>query len=113
MNVGDIFWVNLPSPGGRAQSGKRPAIVFQHSKVSQKIPTVLIVPLTTQQDALRFPATVFIEKSSKNGLRQDSVALVFQLTAIDKRFFDTRLEKISENDLKEIWQNLVSLAGQS
>ena len=29
MNVGDIFWVEFPARGGRAQAGRRPAIVAQ------------------------------------------------------------------------------------
>ena len=51
MNVGEIFWVEFPARGGRAQAGRRPAIVVQKEK---SLPTVLLVPLTTQQDALRF-----------------------------------------------------------
>ena len=51
MNVGDIYWVEFPARGGRAQAGRRPAIVVQ--KVST-LPTVLIIPLTAQQDAYAF-----------------------------------------------------------
>ncbi len=32
MNVGEIFWVEFPTRGGRAQSGRRPAIVVQKEK---------------------------------------------------------------------------------
>lgn len=86
MNVGDVVWVDFPTGAGRAQAGRRPAIVAQAAQASSTLPTVLLIPLTTQQDALRFPGTVLIEADAASGLRRPSVALVFQLTAIDKRF---------------------------
>jgi len=55
VNVGEIFWVEFPARGGRAQAGRRPAIVVQKEKT---LPTVLLVPLTTQQDALRFSGII-------------------------------------------------------
>ncbi len=32
MNAGEIFWVEFPTRGGRAQAGRRPAIVVQKEK---------------------------------------------------------------------------------
>ena len=66
MNVGDLHWVELPARGGHAQGGRRPAIVAQKTAT---LPTVLIVPLTSQLDALRFPGTVLVEAGKENGLR--------------------------------------------
>jgi mRNA-degrading endonuclease toxin of MazEF toxin-antitoxin module len=80
VNTGDVFWLVFPPGAGRAQSGRRPAIVLQDAAVSARLPTVLVLPLTTQQDALRFPGTVLVEADAENGLRRASVALVFQLT---------------------------------
>lgn len=109
MNVGDIYWVEFPARGGRAQTGRRPAIVVQKD---QTLPTVLLIPLTTQQDALRFSGTVLIEPDADNNLRQPSVALVFQLTAVDKKFINGRLGKISEEILRDIWLVFEELIGR-
>jgi len=87
MRVGDLYWVELRASGGRAQAGRRPAIILQQTS---NLPTVLVVPITSQQDALRFPGTVLIESTKENGLLHDSVALVFQLTAIDIRHVTNR-----------------------
>ena len=96
MTMGDVVWVEFPTGAGRAQAGRRPGIVFQTSALSgAKLPTVLVVPLTTQQAALRFPGTVLISPETSNGLRQPSVALVFQLTAVDLNFVDAPAGKIS------------------
>ncbi len=81
MNVGEIFWVEFPARGGRAQAGRRPAIIVQKGKT---LPTVLLVPLTTQQDALRFSGTILVEPDANNYLRQPSVALVFQRIALSR-----------------------------
>jgi mRNA-degrading endonuclease toxin of MazEF toxin-antitoxin module len=86
MNVGEVYWVEFPAGAGRAQARRRPAIVVQSARASACLPTVLLVPLTTQQEALRFPGTVLVEPDSGNRLPRISVALVFQIIAVDRRF---------------------------
>ncbi len=59
----------------------------------------VIIPLTTSLDSARFPHTQKIVPSKTNGLSAASVALVFQLRAIDKlRLY----HKIGEMDRKEM-----------
>lgn len=50
-----------------------------------ELPTVRLIPLTTQLAALRYPGTVLVETDSRNRLSKAPVALVFQLAAIDRR----------------------------
>ena len=109
MNVGEIYWVEFPARGGRAQTGRRPAIVVQKE---QTLPTVLLIPLTTQQDALRFAGTILIEPDSKNHLRHISVALLFQLTAVDKTFVGNKLGIITSDKMSEIWMAFDELMGR-
>lgn len=109
MNAGEIFWVEFPARGGRAQTGRRPAIVVQKEK---SLPTVLLIPLTTQQDALRFAGTILIEPDTNNHLRQPSVALVFQLTAVDKNFIKDKLGTLSTEKMNEIWTAFDELTGR-
>ena len=44
----------------------------------------MVVPMTSNQKALRFDHCFLVNKSSANGLTMDSVALIPQLRAIDK-----------------------------
>ena len=113
MTVGEVCWVELVSTGGHAQKGRRPAIIFQTQKASTRVSTVLIVPLTSQLDALRFPGTVLVEPDADNGLRRASVALVFQLTAIDQRYLRDRVGKISHILINELFSALDELAGRT
>jgi mRNA-degrading endonuclease toxin of MazEF toxin-antitoxin module len=109
MKAGEIYWTRLASRGGREQSGRRPAIVVQKET---SLPTVLLVPLTTQQDALRFQGTVLIEPDAHNNLPSISVALVFQLTALDKNSLESKIGRISNEYLEEIWRAFDELTGR-
>ncbi|MGH9942087.1 MAG: type II toxin-antitoxin system PemK/MazF family toxin [Pyrinomonadaceae bacterium] len=113
MNVGDVCWVELQPRGGHAQAGRRPAIIMQADARAAGLPTVLLIPLTTQMDALRFPGTVLIEADAQNNLRRSSVALVFQMTAVDHRFIANRLGKVAETKLQQIWTALDELTGRT
>jgi mRNA-degrading endonuclease toxin of MazEF toxin-antitoxin module len=84
MNVGDGYWVDFPARGGHERAGRRPAIVAQTISASDRLPTVLMIPLTTRLDALRFPGTVAIDPDETNGLRQTCVAIAFQLIGQEK-----------------------------
>ncbi len=103
MAVGDVHWVDFPPRAGHAQAGHRPAIVVQGAVASARLPTILLVPLTTQLDALRVPGTVLVEPDIDNGLRRPSVALVFQLTAVDQRFLGQQLGSVSRSTMDALW----------
>ena len=65
MTFGDIYLVEIPASGGHEQQGVRPAIVVQTSENIEKVPTVLVVPFTTQIKAANFPFTFVIESDSR------------------------------------------------
>jgi len=94
VSVGDIHWVDLPAANGREQRGRRPAVVFQDDDYGGDLPVVLVVPLTTARAAMRFAGTTLIRPTAENGLRQVSVALVFQLRAIDRRRLQERIGRV-------------------
>ena len=110
MNSGDIVWVEFPAGEGRAQAGRRPAVVLQAATFH--LPTMLLVPFSSQASALRFPGTVLIEPDAANGLRAPSVALVFQLRAVDRQFIGARLGKLSAAKLTEVLTALDELTGR-
>ncbi|MEA2173260.1 MAG: mRNA interferase MazF [Blastocatellia bacterium] len=109
MTVAEVRWIELPARGGHAQAGRRPAIVAQSTA---GLPTTLVIPLTSQLDALRFPGTVLVEADAGNGLRRASVALIFQLTAVDNRFVMDRMGIVSEEVMKSIWSAFDELTGR-
>ena len=112
MKIGDVCWIDFPHKGGREQAGRRPAIAYQAEEFTRKLPTVLVIPLTSQLDALRFPGTVLVEADAINGLARSSVALVFQLTAVDCRSIGTISGRVPEGILNELFHQLNGLMGR-
>jgi mRNA-degrading endonuclease toxin of MazEF toxin-antitoxin module len=102
VKVGDLYWVEFPGGAVRAHPG-RPALLVQLIEANDRLPTALVLPLTAQPDALRFPGTVLIEPTPENGLCYLSVALVFQLTALDRRFLGLRLGTVSAEVMAAVW----------
>lgn len=86
MKKGDICIVDLSLGTGHEQHGKRPAVLISDTKTN----IVIIVPITSNPEALRFPHTLTIVPDKQNKLDQKSIAMVFQLRSIDK----TRIIKI-------------------
>ncbi len=76
------------------------------------MPVVLVVPLTTATSTLRFPGTLQILPDTNNGLNQPSVALVFQLRAVDRRRIGGRIGAVSSDVLAEIFAALDYLMGR-
>jgi mRNA interferase MazF len=101
MKYADIFWVDFPGRGGHEQRGHRPAVVWQDSDQFW-LPTALVIPLTSRFSALRFRAVVRIQPSAQNGLAHPSLALVFQMNAIDLKRFGARLGRLDDPDIAAI-----------
>ncbi|MBI5044213.1 MAG: type II toxin-antitoxin system PemK/MazF family toxin [Nitrospirae bacterium] len=110
MREGDIYLVEIPASGGHEQAGLRPAIIIQSTNL-EKLPTVLIVPLTSKIKAADFPFTFIIEPDQSNNLNVSSVALVFQLRAIDKRRIKNKLGELKQDKLEILRQNLKKIMG--
>ena len=105
MPRGDIFMVDLPVPQGSSsheQVGRRPAIVVQTSSSGANLPTTIVVPMTSNLRALRFPHTIRVECSPQNGLSMVSVLLVFQLRAIDNRRLQHRMGRLESHYMDQL-----------
>jgi len=113
MNSGDVHWVELPDNDGKEQRGRRPVVILQDDSYGSSLPTVLVVPLSSTRAALRFPGTALIRATEKSGLRNDSVALVFQLRAIDRSRIATFLGAISIEERAAIQDEFRKLLGQN
>jgi mRNA interferase MazF len=106
VKPGDICWMTPPAAGGHVQRGRRPGIVWQDGVVFPNLPTVLMIPLTSQQAALRFGACHLLQPTSMNGLTVPSVALVFQLAAVDLRDVSAKIGEVDDAD-RQVLQELI------
>ena len=112
MKRGEVWRVSLPHVPGHTQAGTRPAVIVQEGQSTASLPTVLIVPFTGARAALRFPGTLAVQADGQNGLTVPSVALVFQLTAVDKTNFLQRLGVLDAATLDQLFAELDKLTGR-
>ena len=111
MSVGDIHWVDLPAANGREQQGRRPALIMQDENYGEDLPVILVAPLTTARAAGRFAGTTLVQPDSENGLTQESVVLVFQLRAIDRRRLRGGIGALTAQDVEAMYEELGRLTG--
>lgn len=105
MDRGDVVRVDLPQPSGKPgseQFGERPAVVIQINAAIANLSTIILVPFTTNQKAMRFFGSVLVRATASNGLDLDSVALVQQLRAIDQKRVRRIVGHIAAGDLANI-----------
>ena len=88
-------------------------MVIQDETYAGNLPTVLVVPLTSTQKALRFAGTTQIVATSESGLKNDSIALVFQCLAIDRKQIGQRMGRASESESATVLSELAKLTGQA
>lgn len=108
MARGDVLLVQLPISDMREQSGRRPVIAVQTDIAGE--PMLMVAPVTSNLNALRFAFSVQVQPSQANGLSVPSVVMVFQLRAIDKARIVRKIGQMSPPDLAridaEIWSML-------
>lgn len=102
MRRREVWRVRLPAASGHAQAGDRPALVLQNDAFTAALPTVLVVPFTGNLAAARFAGTLRVDPDGTNGLATPSIALAFQLRAIDQRDCVQRLGEIDATTLTAI-----------
>jgi mRNA-degrading endonuclease toxin of MazEF toxin-antitoxin module len=75
------------------------------------LPTVFIIPISSSLAALRFPGTVAIPATVANGLANDSVLLVFQLRALDRKRLHARIGMAEQAVVVQVYHSLDALTG--
>ncbi len=87
---GDIFWADFPKEHsvGSEQYGRRPVLVVSANSINQAIPTVVIVPLTSQtqkknrQFRIAIPESQKIPEPGTAGCPGESIALTEQVRMV-------------------------------
>jgi len=95
-----IYNADLGKREGHEQSYERPCILI---RALNEIDMSIVIPLTSTLDAIRFPFTTSIGRTDVDMLRNDSVALIFQIRAIsNKRLNPKPIGKLPEEKIRKI-----------
>lgn len=98
MEKGEIWLTNLPQQVGKEQIGKRPALIVADTKTS----LMIVIPLTANLETSKYFNVVKVEPSSQNGLDKISMALLFQMRAIDRKRLIHKLGILENFKMNEI-----------
>ena len=105
-----IYNVDLGEGEGHEQSYRRPAILFKNLS---ELDLSIVIPLTSNINHLNFPYSVQINKTKATNLKENSVALIFQIRTIsEKRIIGNQIGKIEEyqiNKIKTIIKDMLNL----
>jgi len=101
MNKGDVYYANLGTTIGSEQAGLRPILIFQNDTLFAHSSTVIIIPFTTTLRRAQIPGCVLV-RQREGGLQQDSVALCYQIRAIDRSRLQSRIGSLADATINEI-----------
>lgn len=101
LKRGEIWWANLGPYRPLEQTGRRPVVIWQSDTLTEILNSVLVVPVTTNLDRARLAGTAVLG-ATPEGLREDSVALAFQMRAIPKSALESKIGGLADDELAEL-----------
>jgi len=111
MMRGEIWWADFGMPFGSEPGFFRPVVILQADAFNKsKIGTVIIVPLTTNLLLAEAPGNIYLDKE-ESGLTKDSVAVVSQVTVIDKKRLTSVAGSLKKELMKEIEEGVKLVLG--
>lgn len=102
----EVWRINLSGAVGHEQKDERPAIMWRDL---DHLGMAIMIPFTSVLEAGKMIHTCHVSPSLKNGLEKESVALVFQIRALDKERLVKKLGVLNEADISAIGTTLKEL----
>ena len=102
MIRGELWWADFGIPFGSEPGFRRPVLIVQNDDFNKsRIGTIVVVPLTTNLLLEDAPGNVLIEREEST-LSKDSVAVVSQLYALDKKRLIEKISKLNIELMNQI-----------
>ncbi|NNN07199.1 MAG: type II toxin-antitoxin system PemK/MazF family toxin [Elusimicrobia bacterium] len=108
--TGEVYLADLDPVRGSEQGRKRPVLIFQKPDLGRLTTTRLAVPLTTNLARLGWPGTCSIKKGEA-GLPEESVALAFQMRAVDTARLVKRYGRVSPETQERVVDAIIDALG--
>ncbi len=111
MTRGEIWWADFGIPFGSEPGFNRPVLIVQDDDFNRSnINTIVIVPFTTNIALAEAPGNVFLE-TNDTGLTKDSVLVISQITAIDRKRLIEKISRVENKFFGEIEEGMRIVLG--
>lgn len=102
MKRGEIWWANLPEPGGAEPGFRRPILILQSDDFNRsRISTIVAAAITSNTKLASAPGNVLLSRRSAN-LGRESVVNVSQIVTLDKAYLTERVGRLQPAKLREV-----------
>ncbi len=102
MKLGEIWWVNLPTPSKSESGFRRPVLIIQNNSFNiSKINTIICVIITSNIELAKAPGNIILDKSESK-LPKKSVVNVSQILTLDKRFLSKYISTLNSKILNKV-----------
>ena len=102
IQQGEVYWVDLGEPKGRALAYRHPYVVVQGDPFNKsKIGTIVVCGLTSNLKRVEIPGNVLLKKGEA-GLSKDSVVLVTQLYTVDRNHLSDRIGALDAERIEAV-----------
>lgn len=102
IKFGDVIQVDFGITTGSIQGDIRPCAVIQNDIGNKYSPTTIVIPLTSELKKINMPVHDILYKSSRNGLKKDSLILGEQVRVIDKSMILNKLGALNEEECEKV-----------
>jgi mRNA interferase MazF len=97
---GSVYLVNLDPTIGSEIQKTRPAVIIQNDVGNQYSPITIIAPITSGEREV-YPVEVFVA-APEGGLDNNSLVLLNQIRAVDKRRVVRYLGKLNSKTMRKV-----------
>ena len=95
---GEIYLINFPFAEDATQTKLRPVLVVQADELETGLPSVIVVPLTSQINRIGPPSRVLIRLKTPDaqgtGLKTDTVVMADHIREVSEYVFSKRIGRM-------------------
>ena len=102
IKFGDVMKVDFGVTTGSIQGKIRPCVVVQNDIGNKYSPTTIVIPLTSAIKKANMPVHDILYKSTRNGLKSNSLILGEQVRVIDKSMILSKLGSLTDEECDKV-----------
>lgn len=107
MERGSIYWINLSDCHPPEMGKIRPGVIVSNSHDNLRLPTVVVVPLSTQPPEA-WPFRIAINSAMTHGDEKPGFAIVPRLRQVSKRRLEGKIGILAESEIQALGEAIAT-----